>query len=80
MNNYEIEEQVDNQTVQLTYARAVLNEATHYFDGKDKWPLLPLFADHILILLYVVAELLQRMEPELEKAVNELHEKAKQEE
>ena len=57
--------QVENQSVQLERARAVLAEAEYYFEGKDDVRWLPHYAEHILLLLHVVDNLLFDTLPEL---------------
>ena len=79
MSNLEAIRIVEKESISIDQARAVLREATRYFEtvDSDKLKLLPEYAPHILELLYVTDKLLQNVSPELSKAVAMLFEMRK---
>jgi hypothetical protein len=63
---------IEDRACQIERARAVLNEVANYFEDVNNHPLLPVYADHITLLLHVVLGLLAPTGSELQKAVDAL--------
>lgn len=75
MDLWDIATGIEVEIDHMGFAVAVLNEAAHYFDGKDKQGFLPNYADHILSLLYAALALLYDREENLRATANQLYEK-----
>lgn len=74
MSIREIISQVETQICQLERARAVLAEASDYFDDNKSIEWLPYYAEQISLLLHVVDGLVFDAVPELEEVVKNLAE------
>lgn len=79
MNLWDIAFGLECEIGQMDFAVAVLNEATHYFEGKAEQKYLPCYADHVLNLLYAGLTLLHDREENLKVVANQLYEKHREE-
>lgn len=79
MDLWDIATSIEDEIAHMGFAVAVLNEAAHYFDSKDKQKYLPFHADHIYDLPYAVLTLLYDREENLKAAANQLYEKYSEE-
>ncbi len=67
--NFEAATAVENATVQLKFARDMLEEITSHFTGNEKHQFLPSIAPRLLSLLYVTGNLIDEGMEALDKAV-----------
>ena len=79
MDLWDIATSIEDEIAHMGFAVAVLNEAAHYFDSKDKQKYLPFHADHIYDLPYAVLTLLYDRDENLKAAANQLYEKYSEE-
>ena len=79
MSSFETMTKVEEQISYIEQGKAVLTEATHYFEDAKSIKYLPHYATQILLLLNVTNLLLHNTLPELESVVAELLEKHKTE-
>jgi hypothetical protein len=71
MSNFEQLTKIEHQLAHLTYARAILREATNYFTDIARHRFLPYSAPQITHLLQATDEHLHKAETELEEVVRD---------
>jgi len=74
MSLFDITTEVEHQIIQLERSRAVMAEVTHYFESIKEWKWLPYYAEHILLLLHVVDNIVYSALPALNRATVEIME------
>ena len=79
MSKFETATTIELEIGQIDQARAVLEEASHYFEYRNEVNLIPMYADHILKLIYATDKILYDAIPKLKTAVNDLYDEMKKE-
>ncbi len=72
LDDITISDAICNELTNIRTARAVLTEALHYIEDRNRRSGLPAMAEHIGILLAATADYLQRVTKGLEKLNTEL--------